>query len=345
MKLPNNFGTIYMLSGNRRNPYIARKTIGYDNQGKQIFKTIGYYATREEALQGLALYNNCPYDIDLKNITLKDLYKKWLLKQKKKVDNEKLATNSLKPYENVFKNHCKELQNIIFANIKTRHIQSLVDNSSGGYTIKKYIKTLFNQLYDFASEIDIPVKNYARYVELGKQTQSTLHKNISEKDLNILWENVNMQDVDLVLILAYSGMRPNELLNMLSDNVFLKDSYMIGGSKTESGKNRIIPIHDKIKPLIENRLKNNNKYLITNTYGSKLTYDRFKERFDKLMIKLNLDYLPYDCRHTTATRLKQVNADILFTKKILGHKVADLLYSVYTHIDNTQLINTINLLA
>lgn len=345
MKLPNNFGTIYMLNGNRRKPYIARKTIGYDKQGKQIFKTIGYYATRDEALQELALFNNCPYDIDLKNITFKELYNKWLPKQKKKVENEHLAENSLKPYENVFKNHCKELHNMIFANIKTKHIQSLVDNSSGGYTIKKYIKTLFNQLYDFASEIDIPVKNYAKYIELGKQEQSSLHKNIKESDLNILWKNIDIQDVDLVLILAYSGMRPNEMLNMLSENVFLDDDYMVGGSKTESGKNRIIPINSKIKPLIAKRLNENNKYLITNNYGSKLTYDRFKERFDTLMTKVNMDYLPYCCRHTTATRLKQANADMLFTKKILGHKVADLLYSVYTHIDNSQLINTINLLT
>lgn len=345
MKLPNNFGTVYLISGNRRKPYIARKTIGYNDKRKQIFKTIGYYSTRDEAIQELALYNNCPYDIDLKNITFRELYKKWLSKQKKKVDNEQLAKSSLALYENVFKNHCNELHDMVFINIKTKHIQTLIDDSKCGFTIKKYIKTLFNQLYDFASEIDMPIKKYSKYVELGKQKQSTLHKNISEHDLKVLWENVDMQDVDLVLVLAYSGMRPNELLSMLSKNVFLEDNYMIGGSKTESGKNRIIPINNRIKPLIEKRLNTSSKYLITNNYGEKLTYDRFKERFDSLMIELSLDYLPYDCRHTTATRLKISNADILFTKKILGHKVADLLYSVYTHIDNKQLIDTINLLS
>ena len=47
MKLPNNYGSVYKLSGNRRRPYIAKITIGYNNKGKQIFKPIGYYATKE----------------------------------------------------------------------------------------------------------------------------------------------------------------------------------------------------------------------------------------------------------------------------------------------------------
>ena len=37
MKLPNNYGSVYKLSGNRRRPYIAKITIGYNNKGKQIF--------------------------------------------------------------------------------------------------------------------------------------------------------------------------------------------------------------------------------------------------------------------------------------------------------------------
>ena len=35
MKLPNNYGSVYKLSGNRRRPYIAKITIGYNNKGKQ----------------------------------------------------------------------------------------------------------------------------------------------------------------------------------------------------------------------------------------------------------------------------------------------------------------------
>ena len=30
MKLPNGFGSVFKLSGNRRNPYVARKTQGWE---------------------------------------------------------------------------------------------------------------------------------------------------------------------------------------------------------------------------------------------------------------------------------------------------------------------------
>ena len=59
MKLPNKYGIIEKLPGNRRKPYRVRKTIGWDND-KQIRKTVGYFETRQQALQELALVNENP---------------------------------------------------------------------------------------------------------------------------------------------------------------------------------------------------------------------------------------------------------------------------------------------
>ena len=43
MKNPNGFGTVYKVSGNRRKPWRAIKTLGFNfNKGKQIRKTVGY---------------------------------------------------------------------------------------------------------------------------------------------------------------------------------------------------------------------------------------------------------------------------------------------------------------
>ena len=59
MKLPNGYGTVYKLSGKRRNPWIARKTTGWEidpktGKAKQRYVTIGYYPTRKDALNALA---------------------------------------------------------------------------------------------------------------------------------------------------------------------------------------------------------------------------------------------------------------------------------------------------
>ncbi|CDF12028.1 site-specific recombinase phage integrase family [Mycoplasma sp. CAG:776] len=346
MKLPNGYGSVYKLKGNRRKPFIAKKTIGYNDKGQQIFKPIGYYSTREEALQSLALYNNTPYNVDFKNLTFSQLYEKWISKKNKKIENEEMAFNSLKNYKNIFKNHCTSLHNKIFIEIRTEDIQKIIDNCNYGFTIKKYIKSLCLQLFDFASQLDIPInKNYARYVELGKETISFMHTDIKEKNIDYLWNNIDTADVDLALIMIYTGLRPNELLDIETANVFLDKRYMIGGSKTEAGKNRIIPIHEKIVPLIEKRLKKAQKYLITSNIGSKYTYSSFKERWDRMMSSLSLNYYPYDCRPTLATRLDNVGANKLCIKLIMGHKSQDLLDNTYTHKNKQQLIDTIMLLS
>ena len=62
MRLPNGFGTVYKLSGNRRNPYIVRKTVGWELDtvnGKAIQKyiTIGFAPTKEKGLEMLREYN------------------------------------------------------------------------------------------------------------------------------------------------------------------------------------------------------------------------------------------------------------------------------------------------
>ena len=59
MRLPNGYGTVAKLSGNRRRPYIVKETVGWKNR-QPVYNIIGYTATREEGLQLLAQYNNDP---------------------------------------------------------------------------------------------------------------------------------------------------------------------------------------------------------------------------------------------------------------------------------------------
>lgn len=54
-KLPNGYGSVYKLSGNRRKPWVAAKTFGWildEEKGtaKQVQRPIGYFPTKSEAL-------------------------------------------------------------------------------------------------------------------------------------------------------------------------------------------------------------------------------------------------------------------------------------------------------
>ena len=59
MRLPSGYGSVTKLSGNRRRPYLVKKTTGWDERGYPIVDIIGYTVTREEGLELLAQYN-CP---------------------------------------------------------------------------------------------------------------------------------------------------------------------------------------------------------------------------------------------------------------------------------------------
>lgn len=51
MRLPNGYGSVYKLTGNRRRPWVVKKSI----EGKQ--KALGYFVTQEEALTFLVGIN------------------------------------------------------------------------------------------------------------------------------------------------------------------------------------------------------------------------------------------------------------------------------------------------
>lgn len=82
MKLPNGYGSVVKLSGNRRNPYLIRKTTGWHfdkekNRQVQEFIIIGYAPTRAEGLQILVDYNKNPFDTKAAKMTFLDVYEEW----------------------------------------------------------------------------------------------------------------------------------------------------------------------------------------------------------------------------------------------------------------------------
>ena len=49
MRRKNAEGSVYKLSGNRRRPWVARRTIGWTKNKLPIYKFIDYFETKEEA--------------------------------------------------------------------------------------------------------------------------------------------------------------------------------------------------------------------------------------------------------------------------------------------------------
>lgn len=340
MKMPNGYGSIHKLSGNRRKPYRVRKTIGWDINGKQLYQIIGYYETRPQALQALAIFNENPYTIEAKQITLAQLHEKWKTEKFPKIANKTQVV-----YKMCW-NYCKDIEDIAFVDIKINHLQAIVDGLDDKWSAKKAFKVMFNQLYDYAMKNDIVNKKYSTYIDLGKKTTKLERKPFEQVELDLLWENVTRMDfIDTIIILIYTGMRIGELLDIKTADVHLDERYMRGGSKTDAGKNRVIPIHKKILPLVKKWYDAGNEYLIYNHENNQMSYwNYYEEKWKKIMEQLELDHKPHDTRHTFATYMDRTSANKLCTKRILGHASKDITDKVYTHKDIEELIAAIDLL-
>lgn len=340
MKNPNGFGCVCKQSGNRRKPYAARITTGWNEEGKQQYKNIGYYETRSEAMIALAEFNKNPYSLDANHMTFAEVYEKWSREKFPKISHSNMIS-----YTASYKT-ASILHDMKFIDIRKVHLQKVIDDCENGWSSLKRIKVLFNQLYKFALENDIITKDYSKFVELPKETKQYERKPFTQEEIDFCWENIDrMEFIDTVLIMIYSGLRIGELLTIETVNVDIENRTMKGGLKTEAGKDRIIPINKKILPLIKARIDQNNKYLIVNYANKQMQYSNYyREKWEPIMGELEFEHKPHDCRHTFATLMDNAGANKLSIKRIMGHASQDITDKVYTHKDIEELKKAIDLI-
>lgn len=333
MRLPNGYGSIVKLTGNRRRPFMVRKTIGYKNN-RQIYSVLGYYPTRDDALIALAHYNQ--QDVPVVGITLAKVFQAWYPSHAKLV-----AKTTAESYNNSY-NHLLPIMAMPIDKIKYRHLQGIIDTmrSAGlSYSSCKKVRSLINMLYDYASVNEWISKSYGKYLQLGKNAPVRPHKPFTRRQINAIW-HCNLAESDIVLILLYTGMRSIELRQLLKRNINRKQKYFdITQSKTKAGI-RIIPIHTKIQPIVDRLLQTDGKYLL----GAELSYAQLDTRFQKVMDAIHAKHTTHDCRHTVATLLDAADANPNAVRTILGHVGGDVTDTVYTHKTLPQLRRTIQLL-
>lgn len=212
IKNPNGYGTVAKLSGNRRRPFVIRKTIGWNDKGHPIYDTIGYSATREEGLIMLAEYNRNPYDIDAAKITLKELFKKF--KEKKLLKMSESSQSSLK---SAFK-LCSKIEKMKYKEIRSFHMQDCIDHCGCGYSTQWVIKNLFGHPDRYALELDVINKLYSQLITADPIPETSKAPFTDEK-VNNLWKIQEQEWVDSVLFLMYTGFRISEMLSAESGNV------------------------------------------------------------------------------------------------------------------------------
>lgn len=281
----------------------------------------------------MAEYGANPYDIQNDNMTLAELYEKWTAEYFPTLESESSPRTIIAAWR-----YCHAIQGMRVKDIRARHIKGIMED---GYVIpdrgkaagtkvpasagtKARIKSMFNLMLDYALEYGLVDKNYARTFDLSvdiikeKEAATRGHINFNTDEMKALWDNVDtLRFVDWILIQCYMGWRPQELAIIELKNIHLDKQYIIGGMKTDAGKNRTVPIHPRIKDLVQRN------------------YDKYAGRFAKIMSALNLreDHRPHDPRTTFVTMAKKAGVDEYVIKILAGHRITDITEGTYTKRD------------
>ena len=354
MRLPNRFGTISKLSGNRRNPFRARVFEGYTNDGKQIYKNIGYYPKYQDALTALVEYHKNPLDFQA-DITFEELFEKWSA-----IKFEKISQSNINGYKASYK-LCESIYNKPLKEIKLAHLQHIADTSGKNYPTLKKLKILLSQMYDFAVMQDIISKDFDKteFIDIGKEEQSTKHYKFSNAEIEALWRwSPNNDYVQMILMMIYCGARPGEFLGLKKEDVNLEEEYFVITEGKNVHAKRRVPIHRRTMPFFENWMQKDGEYLVAKHDGDKFNlktgHGTFVDSYWKPILReIGIleyknekgemqEHQPHDTRHTFTSMWKEKKLDETFRRKIQGHSGKGIGEQVYTHIDMERLKEEIN---
>lgn len=331
MRLPNGYGSIVKLPGKRRKPWAVRSSyleLQPDGTVKRKRKYLSYFTNKESALRYLTELNNGSvvpehqkYSV---NPTFAEAFHMW--KQYRESLKNKLSDETWKNYTIAFNMYSK-IHPIKIINLRVQDVQECITaQSSKSRSTIGNMRTVIKSVWNYALMNEYTDKDITKHLIYEfTQTDTPIHTRFTNEEIKLLWNSLGIiNNVDIILIYIYTGMRPQELLNIKSENVFLDKKYLVGGMKTEAGRDRVVPLHDAIIPLIEERLARNRPYLITNKYGNQYTRAVYhNSNWNTCMFKLNLNHSPHDCRYTFAALADNACMNETCKKIIMGHSIAN----------------------
>lgn len=338
MRLPNGYGGITKLKGNRRRPYRVRVTTGfhfdkYKDRMIQDYAILGYVATKSEALRMLAAYNYNPIDADNLKISFSEVYEKWFEEHSKTI-----AESSKRSYKAAY-DACRPLHDRVFRDLRLADLQACIDGCGKNYPTMKKIKVIMGLMYDYAMKNDWCQKDYSSFIDLAKYKDRNPDKKerdrFTEEEINEFWRHSGDAKYQILLMLIYSGVRISELLELKKENINLDKQYFdVVKSKTSNGI-RKVPIATKVLPFYRDFMVQEGEYLLGIPYH-KYVSDYFKP--------ITKEYqTPHWSRHTCTSMMADAGIEPTIQKLILGHSGAmNVTERVYTHMDVRKLVEAID---
>jgi integrase len=366
-KQRNGFGSIRELPSGRFQPRIMQNGIStsigsYDTEGaanrallsfvaadKQVKDKYNYtlgqvYQAYRQSVRYDKLADKSKEGIDTAWVHLKSLSNRKM-RELDKSDYEELITSAVK--QTRYKTHTPEEVAKMKPSMRERY-KALSQQKSEPLSreSKLKVKNLVKLLCAEAMGSNIIATNYGDLISVDGES-SAAHGVLSEEMRERLFAHDDCDEVKLVLIFLYMGWRASALLNMEKKDVHLEVEesergnypygYCVGGVKTEEGRNREVPIHERILPYIQYFMGKPGKWLVT-VNGKHISYDYYlRTVFPKALETSNVPAVdeygdkitPHSTRDTFALMLYQSDVKPEIIAKLLGHTDFDVTNKKY----------------
>lgn len=336
IKRENGTGSVYMRNDRKSRPWVA-VTPKVGNLQSEI---IGYYATAQTAKDALDDYRKNP--TTKLNITLKQIYEEWKplgLKDKSKqlADSYNAAWIKL-----------KSLYDVKFRELRTAQVQSIIDSlqkerqklgkdgkqiikndipqvlAPMSYSALHDIKVLMGLLYRYAMQNDIVNKNYAEFLLLPKNV-SGVKDCFNDLELKKIENAVaKVPFADCILFMCYTGLRITEFLTLNKFSIHEKSGVcaLYGGIKTDAGKNKVVPVHHKIKSILDEWRAKDGETIFCRPDGTPYPVKYFRESCFYPALKgigITRKLTPHATRRTLATLMSTANVREEDFIAMMGH--------------------------
>lgn len=321
----NGTGSVYKLPNGK---YRAVVVLGYDTNKKRVQRTKSGFKTKREALEYLPKLREAP---NIEKIKFNKLYEMW-----KNTHFLTIGKSKQQSYNTAYK-RCSSLYFKNVDEIKLDDMQKVVDNCPGAYYPKQDIKVLLNNVLRYGVMNEYCKVNYAEYIKLPPLEKSKKTA-FTDEEIKNIWAVYNKGNTfsGYILIMIYTGMRYGEISTIRKEDIHIAERYMMGGIKTDAGKDRQILISEKIAPIVERFYNICDKKLLE--MSEEDFYNRFKAALNEAKTR---PLTPHCCRHTFATLTAKAEVQPSIIKEAAGHANYSTTLG-YTHIPLKTKLEAVN---
>lgn len=306
-KRGNGTGTVWKLPSGK---WIATRMVMYkDADGVTHRKTKSRtFAKRSDAIMALpSIWDDAPAREDLNLAQLWDLYSRSR-------EYDALSDSQRAKMRYAWARYA-DVSTRTISSLTVSDIEDVIDDQTESFYPAHDMKVLLSHLYEIAIKREIVTINKTAHVDLPYPSPKAKREVWTDAEVAALWDDYAAHPfTGYILVMCYTGMRFGELSTIPLDRIYLDESYMVWGSKSDAGRDREIPIASRIAPVIRALAEGRSRKLL------EMNKDNFYARYWETIDRLGLRHLPpHTCRHYFFSRLTAAGVQGGMIAEVGGH--------------------------